>query len=152
MGYWADLWSKPFFLIKQYLIQACDEGQYIEKMQWAKKHYGLDNLKIKCSGKNVWNDPIQHWSENGWEDIMDCSETGRAGFRDVAARDVGLGWDRIVNVRAYCLKSEIAITSNKDMAGNWNKDLKCREGQQFVGVQPAYLTGHGFENFRWLCA
>ena len=139
-------------MITQNLIQECDEGQYIEKMQWGRKHYGLDNLRIKCSGENSWNAPFQNWSENGWEDIMDCSETGTTGFRQVNARDVGLGWDRIVNVRAFCLNSQIEIRSNDDMAGSWNKDLKCGEGQQFVGVHLSYLTGHGFENFKWLCA
>ena len=138
-------------IINDTLIQECDEGQYIEKMQWSKHRYGLDNLRIKCSGNNGWNKEFfpDRTDEEDWDHEMDCSESG---IRQVNARDVGLGWDRIVNVRAYCLKSEIAITSNNDMAGNWNKDLKCREGQQFVGVQPAYLTGHGFENFRWLCA
>lgn len=83
---------------------------------------------------------------------MDCSEAGRQGFRKVNARDVGLGWDRIVNVRTFCLNSEIEIRSNDDMRGEWNPALECKQGQQFVGVKFSYLTGHGFENFRWLCA
>ena len=121
-------------------------------MQWGKNRYGLDNMRFKCSGKNDWNPPFQDWEHNGWETVMDCSQTGRQGFRQVNARDVGLGWDRIVNVRTFCLNSEIEIRSNDDMRGEWNPDLVCKEGQQFVGVHFSYLTGHGFENFRWLCA
>ena len=131
-------------------IQECAEGQYVEKIQWKYESqiYGLSDFRLKCSGERFWRLPVIGGNHGKWTNIMDCSENG---FRLATGREES--WAGLVNVRAFCLKTETEINSNDDLRGKYNRDLECRlPGQQIVGLQVRKKTHHGLTNFRVLCA
>ena len=133
-----------------YSIQECAEGQYVEKIQWKYQGntYGLIDARMKCSGEIFWKRPMIGNPNGAWDKVMDCQENG---FRSATGQEES--WAGLVNVRAYCLKTETEITSNTDLRGKYNRDLECRlSGQQIVGIQVRQKTHHGLTNFRVLCA
>merc|ERR1711890_192352 len=81
------------------------------------------------------------WVNQGtWNAAMQCKENG---FRQMTGREESHGLKGIVNVQAFCHNEELEMTSNDNMDGEYNPDLKCRNGGKAVGIQVREEIYHG---------